>query len=220
MDSELWRTVQSVGEGLNVNKQTHFLCPRRFGRPWGKPRRSWSHTAPGTLLRPFRSGCSWRTRWRCSTTTSRSKMPRSSCWWPRRGWGLLSCGPPLPSPLLPALFFLNPPFFSALPCPPPPLFEWRDALTVSSVSFSNVHFLIFGGGTEYWGTPSCLLGTIKQVGVGRGQASSAFQAAMGTEDPPDTGTLYFSVSSSPPPSSPCLTSLFSFPLSLPFPCEI
>lgn len=214
MDSEFWRIVQSAGEGLNVNGQTHFLCPHRFGRPWEKQRRSSNHTAHGMLLRPCRSGCSWHMKWRCSTTTSRSKMPRSSCWWPRRGWGLLSCWPPF------ALFFLCslPLFFSTLPVPP---FEWRDTLAVGSVSFSRVQFSDFW--RRYWvlGTPSCLLGIINQVGVGRGQAFSVFPTATGTEALLGLGhwhwTLYFSTS--PPASSPCLTSLFSFPRSLPVPCE-
>lgn len=119
MDSEFWRIVQSAGEGLNVNSQAHFLCPHRFARPWGKQRRSLNRTAHGMLLRPCRSGCSWHMKWRCSTITSRSKMPRSSCWWPRRGWGLLSCWPPfaLFPPNCPLLFMLPPSVLSYSTCP-------------------------------------------------------------------------------------------------------
>ena len=86
--------------------RTRILLAHRYGRPWGKQRRSWNRIAHGMLQRPFRSGCSWPMRWRCSTTTSRSKMPRSSCWWPRRGWACPPAAlfsPPCPTPSL-ALF--------------------------------------------------------------------------------------------------------------------
>lgn len=94
----------------------------------------------------------------------------------------------LPSSLLPALFFLCsfPLFFSTLPVPP---FEWRDTLAVGSVSFSSVQISNFW--RRYWvlGTPSCLLGMINQVGVGRGQALSSFPSCQRNRSSSGLGAL-------------------------------
>lgn len=51
----------------------------RCERLWSKPRRKCSRSAPCRKL--CRSGCSSRTRWRFSTTTSKSRAPSSSCAW-------------------------------------------------------------------------------------------------------------------------------------------
>ena len=141
--------------------RTHILLAHRYGRPWGKQRRSWNRIAHGMLQRPFRSGCSWPMRWRYNTTTSRSKMPRSSCWWPRRGWDMPSCCTllsSLPHPLhLP--FFL----FSASLYPS---VGQRDILVLGFVSFPDAQFLIMS--SSFWrrelgcrATPTCLLGKMK-----------------------------------------------------------
>lgn len=94
-------SFRGVREGLCSSKWTQILLVHRFEKHWGKQRKSWNHTARGMLQRPCRSGYSWRMRWRCSITTSRSKMQRSSCWLPRRGWDLSSCD-------LPTVLFSHP----------------------------------------------------------------------------------------------------------------
>lgn len=94
--------------------------------------------------------------------------------------------PALFPPSCPLLFMLLPLFFSTLPVPP---FEWRDTLAVGSVSFSSVQTFNFW--RRYWvlGTPSCLLGMINKVGVGRGQAFFSFPSCQRNRSSSGLGAL-------------------------------
>lgn len=87
----IWKRLKIVGRlWVHFSLCAHLAWPIvetccRYAWHWRRQRRSWSHGVAGRHQSLYRNGCSSPMRWKCSTTTSRSKMLNGNSWWPKKG---------------------------------------------------------------------------------------------------------------------------------------